>query len=125
MKNKKDKSAKFSSQSGVVLLISLVLTGILISIVLAVSLIFIPKIRLAGDSKKSAAALYAAESALEWCLYAHNKDPNAVLPVMANGASFVNAATNVAPVSADCSAVYFKIIGTYQGVSRSFEVSGL
>jgi len=124
MKNIFKKSKK--NQSGVALLIALLLTGVLLSMVLAISIVFIPKIRLAGDLKKSNAALYAAESGLEWCLYANVHDPNAALPVMANGATYVNAATNVAPVPADCvaPASSIKIIGTFQGISRSFEIFG-
>jgi Tfp pilus assembly protein PilX len=115
-----------TNQDGVALLISLLLTGILISIVLTMSIIFLPKIRLAGDVKKSSAAFYAAESAIEWCLYINIKGGTPpALPVMTNGSTFVNAATDVPPISADCSASSFKMTGNYQGISRSIEISGL
>jgi len=112
-----------SNQAGVAVIISILLVGILLSIVLVTSLIFIPKIRTAGEVKKSTAAIYAAESAIEWCLYVNMQGP-ASLPVMSNGAYYVNAVTDIPPVAADCATPPIKIIGTYQGVSRAFEVSG-
>jgi Tfp pilus assembly protein PilX len=115
-----------SDQDGIALLISLLLTGILISIVLTMSIIFLPKIRLAGDVKKSSTAFYAAESAVEWCIYINIKGgaPPAI-PVMTNGSTFVNALTDVSPIPADCAATSFKMTGNYQGISRSLEISGL
>lgn len=121
----KTQNLKPDPQSGIAVVIAVLFIGVLTSIVLALSLIFLPKIRLAGEIKRSSAALYAAESGLEWCLYV-NRYGNVALPAMSNGATYVNAATNVLPATGDCvpPASSIKIIGTYQGISRAFEISG-
>ncbi len=121
------KKLKTDSQSGVAVIIAVLLVGVLISMVLSLSLIFLPKIRLAAEVKKSSAAVYAAESAIEWCLYVNMQStmPTPSLPVMSNNASYVDAATGIIPVATNCATSPIKIIGTYQGISRSFEVSGI
>ena len=110
------------TSEGAALVISVLLAGVLLSIVLTLSLIFIPKIRASSEIGKSPAALYAAESAIEWCLYA-NRRGSASMPAMSNGASFINGITNLPFDPADCSTSPIKAIGTYQGISRSFEIS--
>lgn len=109
-------------QRGAAVLISILLVGVLLSIVLTLSLIFTPKIRASSEVKKSSAALYAAESGLEWCLYIYRRGAVAA-PVMSNGASYVNGYTGNPLVAGDCSAATIKVIGTYQGISRAFEIS--
>jgi hypothetical protein len=113
-----------NSTEGQAVVISILLAGILLSIVLTISLIFTPKIRASSEVKKSSAALYAAESGLEWCLYV-NRRGSVAQPVMANGATFLNGGVNPpAPlVPADCSAPTIKVLGTYQGITRAFEIS--
>lgn len=111
-----------NSQSGVVVILAVLMIGIILSIVLTLSLIFIPKIRSAADIKSSVAAAYAAETAIEWCLYV-NRIGSIAVPVMSNGATFINGYTNAAFVPADCTAPPLKAVGTYQGVTRSFEIS--
>lgn len=111
-----------ADNSGVVVIFSILLIGIILSIVLSLSLIFVPKIRSASDVKNSVAAAYTAESAIEWCLYV-NRIGVVPLPTMSNGATFVNGITNLPFVSADCTASPIKAIGTYLGVARSFEIS--
>lgn len=101
---------------------AVLLIGFFLSIALALSSIFIPKLRTATDIKSSIAAAYAAESAIEWCLYI-NRIGITSQPVMSNGATFINGNTGVPFVAADCSAATIKSIGTYQGISRSFEVN--
>jgi len=107
---------------GQAIVIAVLIAGVLLSITLALSLIFAPKIRASSEIKKSSAAIYAAESAIEWCLYVNRRGAIAQ-PVMSNGASFINGITNQPFVSADCSAATIKAIGTYASISRSFEIS--
>lgn len=108
--------------SGVAVIFAVLLMGVFLSIVLTLSAIFIPKIRTAANVKRSAGALYAAESGVEWCLYVNRKG-SAAMPIMSNGATFINGRTNVPFVPADCSVSPIKSLGTYQGVTRSFEIS--
>ncbi len=105
---------------------AILFAGVLISIALSLSLIFTPKIKTAGDVKRSVAAAYAAESAIEWCLYV-NRIGATSQPVMGNGALYINGFTGlpfaaVPPMPGDCVSP-IKALGTYQGVTRSFEIS--
>lgn len=111
-----------TKESGVVVILSVLLIGLILSIVFSLSLIFIPKIKSASDIKNSVASAYAAESAIEWCLYV-NRIASVALPVMSNGAIIINGNTNQPFLPADCSTQPIRAIGTYRGVSRSFEVS--
>ncbi len=110
------------NQQGVAIVLSVLLVSILISIVLVSSAIFIPKIRSASDVRRTTAALFAAESAIEWCIYVNIRG-STPLPVMSNGATFVNANTGVLPTEAECAVYPVTIIGTFEGVSRAFEIS--
>ena len=96
------------------ILISVLLVGVMLSIVFALSAIFIPKIRAAAETKNSVPAAYAAESALELCLYVLNKS-EIDKPRMDNGSDF--------EVSDDCTISPVKSTGTYRGVTRAFEIS--
>ncbi len=110
------------NERGAALLITLLLSGVLLSIALALSAIFIPKVRVSAESKKSVTAIYAADSAIEWCIYV-NRQTAIPLPTMGNGATFINADTGVTPVAADCLSSSVKITGIYGGVVRSFEIT--
>lgn len=124
MKPKTHNPEPNSSQEGVVVIMTLLLASVILSIVLTLSLIFIPKIRAASDIKNSAGAFYAAETAIEWCLYV-NRIGSVVTPTMLNGATFVNGNINPARsfVPADCSALPIKSIGSYMGVVRALDVN--
>ena len=113
---------KLQTSEGQAVIISILIVGFLLSIALTLSLLFTPKIRASSEVKKSSAALYAAESGLEWCLYV-NRHSTVAAPVMANGATYINGNTGAAFVPSDCLASPIKSLGTYQGISRSFEIS--
>jgi len=116
------------NNDGQAVVISVLIIGFLLSVALTLSLLFIPKIRASSEISKSSAALYAAESGLEWCLYVNRKSPPQPTPsppIMANNATFLNGKVNppVPLTSADCLIPPLKILGTYQGISRAFEIS--
>lgn len=118
------------NQSGSIIIFVLLLLGIMLAIVLTLTSIFAPKITSSAQAKNSAAAIYAADSGLEWCLYLSRVNTTAAKPVMSNGAKLYrnDDATEIAGpvVPADvtyCNTSPVKIIGTYQGVSRALEVS--
>lgn len=111
------------SQSGVALLVGVMVVGVLISIMLALSAIFLPKLKLAQEIRKSVGALYAADSAVEYCLYVDKINerilagfPEAIpnKPTLNNGANFVFE-------PADCQ-FPIRVEGEYQGVRRFFEI---
>lgn len=113
-----------ANNKGQAVVITILIVGFLLSITLTLSLLFIPKIRASSEIKKSSAALYAAESGLEWCLYVYRHGVVSA-PAMANSATFLNGKVSPpAPLtSADCLAPPLKTLGTYQGISRAFEIS--
>jgi len=106
---------KFTNESGVIVIVTILLISFLLSMVMVLSAIFIPKIKASAEIKRSVVAAYAADSAVEWCLYVVNKGSIAA-PVMQNGSSYTPT------LEASCASP-LKAIGTYQGVSRAFEVS--
>jgi hypothetical protein len=121
MKNRKSKY-----NSGVAILFAVLLMGILLSIILTLSSIFTPKIRASFDVGSSTGAIYAAESAAEWCLYVSGVGP-AEKPVMFNGAVYKNGLTeppsDFSPTGTECTNNIIRTIGTYRGTSRSYELN--
>ncbi len=104
------------SSPGVAIIFSLLFIAVVLAIVTTLSAIFTPKIKLAYNANKSVTAVYAAESGIEYCLFVVRKSPSP-LPtlLMSNGAVVVNSPADcVLPVTST---------GTYQGVSRAFEVN--
>jgi hypothetical protein len=113
-------------QSGIISVFAVILVGAILAIGLTLSAIFIPKIKSSAEIKNSSAAAYAAESVLEWCLYINRIVPAAgsiAQPVMSNGAAYINGLTNAGFTESDCSTPAIKAIGTYRGVTRSFQIS--
>lgn len=112
----KEKIKKKSGESGVIIIFTSIILGILVSISLGLVAIFTPKIRLIGEIRNSVVALYGAESGLEWCLYKNLMNPSPVppLPIMSNGATF-----QLTP--ADCSGKTFKSVGTFRDVTRAIQ----
>ncbi len=105
-------------EEGVAILFAMILVGFLLSIVLTLGAIFLPKIRAAADTKSSAAALYAADSVVEWCIYIKNKAPEEIPElVMDNGATISPTKPNI------CLLTPLQASGTYHGVQRSFQAS--
>lgn len=119
------KNNKIESQKGVAVLVSILLIAVLLSIILTISSILVPKIKVANQVKNSSAAIYAAESGIEWCIYVKNKGAGVSQPTMSNGATYANGLNNPSTplVTSDCSLNPLRVIGSFQGVSRALEVS--
>lgn len=105
-------------ERGVAIVFAVLFAAFLLSIALAISAIFIPKLRTSSESKRSVGAIYAAESAVEWCLYVNTSGNQISAPTMSlSGASF----TPIDP--SGCSATPLRTTGTYTGVTRAYEIS--
>lgn len=106
------------------ILISVLLIGVMLSIVFSLSAIFIPKIRASAETKNSVPAVYAAESAIEWCLYLHyvSPSPQPPPPTMVNGATYTKQNGNPL-TAADCNLPTIQVNGAYRGVTRSFQIT--
>jgi len=101
-------------EQGVAVIFVLLLISVFLGIVLTMVAIFLPKIRLAGNARHSVTAVYAADSAIDYCLYVNRK--GAATLTMDNGSTYF-----VAP--SDCATSPIRAVGTYQGVTRAFEVT--
>lgn len=111
---------------GSIIIFTLLILSAILAMTLTLTKIFIPRIRTITEATNSIGALYAADSAMEWCLYNNReKSPLLVQPVMANGASYQiyrNNSLSVCPVG---ETLNYRTVGKFRGVSRSFEVSEL
>ena len=105
------------SQAGIAIITTVLLVGVMLSIVFTLSAVFIPKIRSASETKNSVTAIYAAESGLEWCLFKNNypsTSPMPLQPIMDNGSTYT---------VTDCTSSPVHAVGTYRGVTLAFELS--
>lgn len=106
---------KKTKNSGVAVLFTLLIMGILLSIIMVLTGIFAAKLKLSAETKYSVSAYYAAESGVEYCLYLRTSpSPIPSPPVLDNQATFV--LTN-------CDSGSIKSIGTFRNVSRAIEVT--
>lgn len=116
------------TQRGSILIFSVLLMGIIMSITLVLSNIFLPKIRVASEAVNSTIAAYAADSALERCIY-FVRMPVAQRPgippplAMSNGAT-VNVYRGQTSTLANCyePILNHRAVGTYNNITRSFIV---
>ncbi len=110
------------AEAGSVIIFTVLILGSMLAITLALAGIYIPKLRAIGDAGAgSVGAIYAADSALEWCIYTNRGNPPLPQPVMSNGATY-----RILPVSAaNCAALPLnnQAVGTYRNVSRSLQVT--
>lgn len=126
---------RIRTDRGSILVYSLLTMSSMLAIGLTLNALFISKFRLAAASRNATVALYAADSAVEMCLYearlATDDNPGGNPPLALGNDSIIeiiNAAPPNDPVTDDCSvlggaAFGFRAIGTYRGTSRALEIS--
>ena|SRR3989344_2783212 len=109
------------NQKGVILVFSILFFAVILSTTLALSSVFIPRIRFYAGVRNSTAALYAADSGLEWCLYIVKKGASINPPILSNGAQFlINKKSS--PLPSDCVSP-IQAVGTQVESTRALEVS--
>lgn len=111
-----------NNEKGSIIIFTLLMVASILSITLTLVNIFIPRLRTYSESTSSTGALYAADSAMEWCLYTAREKPPLPQPVLSNGATY-EIYQNGTP--SDCpggETLDYRTVGTYRGVSRSYEV---
>src|SRR3989344_9526906 len=107
-----------NNQRGSILIYSVLMLGSILAITLSMAAIFVPKIRSVSNAGAgSVGAIYAADSALEWCIYINRGNPVLPAPVMANGATYT-----LSPADCAVQPLNHQAVGTYRGVSRSLKV---
>lgn len=104
-------------QNGIALLLTVIILSIVTLIAVFIVNIVIVQLRLTKDIGDSQAAIYAADSGVEWQLYQIRKGISVASPVMSNGATVETTVTGAAPNFT------IKSLGSYQSVKRQFEVS--
>jgi len=111
------KNKQNTGQNGIALLLTLIILSAVTLIAVLIADIVIVQLKLAKDINDSQAAIYAADSGIEWQLYQIKKGVLVALPVMSNGATVETIVTGTAP------SFTIKSLGSYQSVKRQFEVS--
>ncbi len=108
-----------NKEAGSVIVFTILILGSMLAITLALVSIYLPKIRAINDAGAgSIGAIYAADSALEWCLYTNRGNPSLSQPTMSNGASYT-----ITPADCTILPINHQAVGSYHGVSRSLQVN--
>jgi len=118
-----------SSERGSILIYTiLVIISIMITAITMVKLL-VPKLRVASESVSSLVALYAADSAMEWCLLSNRDQPGPPnvpsQPTISINAGvtyqiYTGSSITICPAGA---ALNYRTVGNYRGISRSLEVT--
>jgi len=111
-------------QRGSIIVFTVLMLAAILAITLTLTRIFIPKIRAITEATDSVGAVYAADSALEWCLY-NNREKSPILPqpIMANGATYQIYNDDSPSTCPGGETLNYRTVGIFRGVVRSFEVS--
>ena len=97
----------------------------ILTMTLAITRIFIPRVRAITEASNSVGAVYAADSAIEWCIYSNRgKTPSLSQPIMGNSATYQIYNDGGPSTCPSGETLKHRAVGSYRGVSRSFEVSG-
>lgn len=112
-----EKSGLKKNQSGIALLLTMVILSVVVLIAAFIVNVVVVQIRLARDIDYSQLAIYAADSGIEWQLYQIRKEVSVPQPAMSNGATIDVVVTGTAPDFT------IKSLGSYQSVKRQFEVN--
>jgi len=114
------------AQRGSIIVFTILILSAILAITLTLTGIFITKIRSITEATASIGAVYAADSAMEWCLYTNRgKSPSLPQPIMSNGATYQIYRGGSPSTCPSGETLNYRAVGTYRGVSRSFEVSEL
>lgn len=111
-------------QQGSILIFSVLMLGVILTITLGLANIFLPRLRASSDAIGSVSAIYAADSAVEWCLYTQrSKSPALAQPILSNGATYtIMFGASVASCAPTESPLNHSITGTYRDITRAFKI---
>lgn len=119
----KYRNIEISNERGSIIVFTVLMLAAILAITLTLTRIFIPRIKAITEATNSINAVYAADSALEWCLY-NNREKEPVLPrpAITNGATYqIYNDGNLSSCLAG-ETLSYRAVGTYRGVSRSFQI---
>lgn len=111
---------------GSIIIFTVLMLSSILAITLTLTRIFIPRVKSITEATDSIGAIYTADSAMEWCLYTNRgKSPPLPQPTMSNGATYQIYRNGIPSACPGGETLNYRTVGTYRGVSRSFEVSEL
>ena len=98
--------------------------GVILTITLSLANTLLPRLRSAHDAVSSVAAIYAADSGVEWCLYTQrDKQPPVPQPIMSNSATYtILFGANPGICDPTESPLNHTVIGTFRTVTRAFKI---
>lgn len=106
-----------NTQSGIALLLTVIILSVVILVAVSITGVVIIQLKLVRDIDDSKAAIYAADSGVEWQLYQIRQGVSVSLPTMSNGATISTTVTGTTPNFT------IKSLGSYRFVKRQLEVS--
>jgi|SRR3989338_5525320 len=116
-------------QNGSIIIFTLLIMITVMVISITLMRLLIPKLRIVRESIYSVVAVYAADSGMEWCIFANRKDINAMAtppPQILSLQTIPGVTVQIyGPSGATCSyneSVDYRTVGTYNSISRSLEV---
>ena len=111
-------------QKGSILIFSVLMLGVILTITLSLANIFLPRLRTSTEAIDSVAAVYVADSALEWCLHEQRaKLPSVSTPTISIGATYVlYFGSGLASCNPSETPLNHRAVGTYRGVTRSLDM---
>ena len=111
-------------QKGAILIFSVLMLGVILTITLALGNIFLPRLRTSTEAINSVAAIYAADSAIEWCLHQQRaKAPSVGAPTMSTVATYViYFGSGLASCTPAETPLNHRAVGTYREVVRSLDM---
>ncbi len=112
------------NQKGSIIIFAVLMLGVILTITLALANIFLPRLRTSTEAINSVASIYAADSALEWCLHEQRaKSPSVNTPTMSIVATYViyfgSGLASCTPIETPLN---HRAVGTYRGVTRSLDL---
>lgn len=112
------------NQKGSILIFSVLMLGVILTITLSLGNIYLPRLRTSTEAINSVAAIYTADSALEWCLHEQrSRTPSVVAPTMSITATYViYFGSGIATCTSSEDPLNHRAVGTYKGVTRSLDI---
>lgn len=120
-----------TTERGSILLYAMLTMTVMLAIGLTLTSLFISKLRSAAAARNAIAALYAADSAVEMCLYEARANVNDEPLEMSNGAAFTlttDSDQEISEAGGGCTQLGsgsfgFRATGTFRGSARTLEIS--
>ena len=121
---------KNPEQKGSIIIYTILIMTTITMISIYLMRILLPKLRTTNEAVNSTIAFYAADSGMEWCIFA-NRDDSTQLPAVPTqpvslkvitGAAIQYYSGNNSTSCPSGAAINFRTVGTYQGISRSLEI---